>query len=472
MSCNCLIKVVGFFILTLLADALVVWGTVWGQSGPAGTAYLLDDGNDSAYTLDLTDGSTSLVGELNPSAGVVLARGIEHVRDTDTTYVISPSTDKLYALNRTDGGLTEVCTGCPYNIVGNTGRGDPWGIAYAAPNVGAFSDATAASTSWTAPAAMPTDQTVTLTLSASDDSLTGTADVTGAVPQVDLAPTVSVDPASATVRGNATLALDGTATDPNGDTLTYSWTASPNVGSFADAAALDTTWTAPTATASDQAVTLTITVSDSVLQATAAVSVTVLAVPPPTVSPTRASVLGGETVGLDGTAVAPAGETLTFAWAASPNVGSFADNTALDTTWTAPAATEDDQAVTLTLTISGGSLPTAMLAVSVTVLGTRTVEMLARKGEAARSLWASFVYYFPGGENGLVAVFLLGTVCGVFFFLRRHDFAGPATLLAALAVLGALNYVGLVSALVNVIVLALAALGGLAMYQGRRNQSP
>ena len=75
-------------------------------------------------------------------------------------------------------------------------------------------------------------------------------------------PTVSVEPASATVDGGGSVTLDATASDPDNDALAYAWTSSPEVGRFADASAPDTTWTAPAAAANAQAVTLTLTVSD------------------------------------------------------------------------------------------------------------------------------------------------------------------------------------------------------------------
>ena len=42
-------------------------------------------------------------------------------------------------------------------------------------------------------------------------------------------------------------------------------------------------------------------------------------------------------------------------WTATPNVGTFVDPAAEDTIWTAPAATADDQMVTLTLTVTDGA---------------------------------------------------------------------------------------------------------------------
>ena len=79
---------------------------------------------------------------------------------------------------------------------------------------------------------------------------------------VNRPPSVAVTPASVTVAGGGTVALDATASDPDNDPLTYAWTAIPDVGSFADATQLDTVWTAPTAADNAQPVALTLTVMD------------------------------------------------------------------------------------------------------------------------------------------------------------------------------------------------------------------
>ena len=81
--------------------------------------------------------------------------------------------------------------------------------------------------------------------------------------QQNTAPSVSIGSPSQTVAGGTVVILDATATDTDvDDTLTYDWTAGPNVGSFANAAAVDTTWTAPASTFRTQSVTLTLTVTD------------------------------------------------------------------------------------------------------------------------------------------------------------------------------------------------------------------
>ena len=65
-----------------------------------------------------------------------------------------------------------------------------------------------------------------------------------------------------TIDHAATTSLEATATDPNGDALTYQWMASIS-GVFSDPEALDTTWTAPTSLTLSALVHLTLTVTDS-----------------------------------------------------------------------------------------------------------------------------------------------------------------------------------------------------------------
>ena len=56
---------------------------------------------------------------------------------------------------------------------------------------------------------------------------------------------VTVVASASIVDGNDVVTLDATVVNPDGETLTYLWSASPNVGTFADDDAIDTTWTAP-----------------------------------------------------------------------------------------------------------------------------------------------------------------------------------------------------------------------------------
>ena len=237
---------------------------------------------------------------------------------------------------------------------------------------GAFANASAIDTAWTAPAATSSVQNVVLTLTVTDaggESATATVDVT--VPErTNTAPTVSATTSVSRVNGGGTVRLDGTANDPQGDRMTFEWTSSGG-GTFADDAVLDTTWTAPPAGTSDQNVTLTLRATDiDNLFATATVSVAVRANQAPSVSasgrPTTVS--GGGSVALGGSATDPESDGLTYSWSSSGG-GSFADAAALDTTWTAPTKTNDLQNIVLTLTVTddGAGARSGTATVDVTV---------------------------------------------------------------------------------------------------------
>ena len=90
-------------------------------------------------------------------------------------------------------------------------------------------------------------------------------------------PTVTIDTASQTVAGEASIKLAATATAVNGEIASYSWS---GTGTFSDATAEDVTWTAPAARSSEQRYSLTLTVAtDAGATATATVEMVVAADP-------------------------------------------------------------------------------------------------------------------------------------------------------------------------------------------------
>ena len=265
-----------------------------------------------------------------------------------------------------------VASGGELSLDGSTSS-DPDGdsLTYAWTQSGAqgnFSDAAVAAPTWQAPVAIG-NQTATLTLTVRDTlGLTGTATVTVTV-QANADPVVTVSADLVAVAGLGTVSLTGTASDPEDDSLGYSWSASPDVGDFADSAALNTTWTAPPKTALQQAITLTLTVTDTAENAvTAQVSVTVQANLAPTVSIAVDStpVQGSGQVLLTGTARDPDGDDLTYVWTQSGAVGTFSATDTPSATWTAPPKLPGQQTANVTLTVSDG-LATAVATALVTI---------------------------------------------------------------------------------------------------------
>ena len=215
------------------------------------------------------------------------------------------------------------------------------------------------------------------------------------------APEVFVAQESATVGGGNSLVLDGTATDPEGGSLTYTWSSNGG-GSFDNASDLNTSWTAPAATNAVQNITLTLTVTDDGAgrrRGTATVSVTVPerdnTAPRVSATTSTSAVLGGGTVRLGGVASDPQNDPLTYAWTSNGG-GTFENAAALGTAWTAPAAGVSDRGVTLTLTVTDTPGASATATVSVTV----------RENQAPRPLTASPAARTPwtgGGDGGGVS---------------------------------------------------------------------
>ena len=243
----------------------------------------------------------------------------------------------------------------------------------ATPNVGTFSDAAVEDATWTAPGTTAATQVVTLTLTVTDnDGATGIASVTITVPGTD--PTVSIQTEDQDVDGGASIPLEATSADSGGTVATRLWTATPNVGTFSDAAVEDATWTAPGTTAATQVVTLTLTVTDND-GATASASVTITVPSGPTVSiqTVDQAVFGVTVLQLQATSRDSDGSTVgSYAWTAVPAVGTFSDAAVEDATWTAPAAMAATQVVTLTLTVtaSDDAMVTGSASVTITVPGT------------------------------------------------------------------------------------------------------
>ena len=175
-----------------------------------------------------------------------------------------------------------------------------------------------------------------------------------------------------TVDEGDTVTLSGTASDSDNDPLTYMWTHDSDLPiTLADDTALSTTFTAPAVT-QDTTVTFTLAVSDATDSVTDTVSVTITDTTPSNTQPTvnagpDQTVDEGDTVTLSGTASDSDNDPLTYMWTHDSALSiSLADDTALSTTFTAPAVTQDTT-VTFTLAVSDDTdSVTDMVSVTIT----------------------------------------------------------------------------------------------------------
>jgi hypothetical protein len=160
------------------------------------------------------------------------------------------------------------------------------------------------------------------------------------------APTITqVLPTPASINEGANTSLSVTASDPDGDALTYTWTQLPEspAGTFGGETGATRTWTAP-ALASNTTFSLQVTVSDGKGgSAQATVDVAVANVPAPNRAPTvdeaitvASPAVAGD-IGLSIGATDPDGDTLTYAWSTSvAGQGTFTAPTASETQWRSP----------------------------------------------------------------------------------------------------------------------------------------
>ncbi len=133
----------------------------------------------------------------------------------------------------------------------------------------------------------------TLEITATANSQTGTAPVMVTITDANDAPVASITgPAANTeVSQGESISLTGTGDDDDtGDTLSYAWSASPNVGSFTNGDRLNATWAAPDALGPVM-LTLTVTDNSGAVNDSSAASVTVMII--------RALLeISGDTVGM------------------------------------------------------------------------------------------------------------------------------------------------------------------------------
>ncbi|AKJ04055.1 hypothetical protein ATI61_101849 [Archangium gephyra] len=160
------------------------------------------------------------------------------------------------------------------------------------------------------------------------------------------APTITqVLATPASINEGSNTGLSVTASDPDGDELTYTWTQTPAdpAGTFGGETGSTRTWTAPTI-ATNTPFTLQVTVSDGKGgSAEATVDVEVVNVASPNRAPTVNEAITVTTPAIAGDvtlsigATDPDGDTLTYAWSTSvAGQGTFTAPAAAETQWLSP----------------------------------------------------------------------------------------------------------------------------------------
>ena len=247
-------------------------------------------------------------------------------------------------------------------------------IQYEWTGAGTFSSPFVRSPTWTAP--RPHTETVyTLQVSASDGEGgfgTDTVEVTVAASTPTTGdPTVSASASKTSIESGERITVTATAADQGGSIASYGWYG-PAEGTFGDATAAQTSWTAPVKD-HDNTYTLTVTVTDNDgNRARASVDIAVAANAPPTVSVTasKTAVYSGERVDLTATASDSDGRIASYTWRGN---GTFSRPTAASTTWTAPS-TDDEVTYTVEVTVTDDDGATGKNTADIRVKGPKPID--------------------------------------------------------------------------------------------------
>jgi phosphatidylserine/phosphatidylglycerophosphate/cardiolipin synthase-like enzyme len=239
-------------------------------------------------------------------------------------------------------------------------------------------DVTSVTPSFTAPDVGSEDDILIFELTVTDNDGANSTDsvsvtVTDTAPPPNSAPTADAGNDQIVSEGD-NVTLNGTSSsDPDGDTLTYSWnqTAGPVVV-LSNSSTATPSFTAPEVNASGATITFELTVSDGnggTISDTVYISVENINQPPVADAGVNQTVNEGDTVLLDGTNSSdPDGDPLTYSWSQTAGTPITLDNaTSATPSFTAPdvGSSGDVLAMELTVTDSEGNTDSDSVSVSI-----------------------------------------------------------------------------------------------------------
>ena len=245
--------------------------------------------------------------------------------------------------------------------------GDALTYLWTAPAGIILSATTASKPTFTAPE-VSADTQYTFSLVVNDGTANSVANqVIITVKQVNKAPTANAGPDQSVLK-NTLVTLDGSgSSDPDGNTLTYQWTAPAGI-TLSSTSAQKPTFTAPDVTVNSD-YTFTLVVNDGQVNSPAdQIKITVLRgnLAPTANAGTDQPVNEGFTVSLDGSASSdPDGNALTFFWTAPTGI-TLSSASSQKPTFTAPEVSADTQ-FTFSLVVNDGTVNSVADQVIITV---------------------------------------------------------------------------------------------------------
>ncbi|HEX8698327.1 MAG TPA: kelch repeat-containing protein [Myxococcaceae bacterium] len=351
-----------------LAQSNGSWGGLIGNI-PSGTnRSFLAEAFDSSGTL-LFQGQTSGVA-ISPNQTTAVALTLQEVAPPPPFANEAPLIDSLVAAS------TSVQAGSALSLtaaVHDPNAGDTFTLAWSATS-GTFSDTTAATTSWTAPLSIGV-QTLKLTVTDSRGSavsvsltinvVSGGATSASINVSFNLFPIVSqVSATLSRLDAGQSTAVSASASDVDGDALSYQWTASCP-GTWTNATSSIASFIPSSIPASDcNNCRLTVTVQDiRGGQSTGSLNLCIASASTQRFAPhftsfqqSAFSISPGQTVSFDVTAMDPQASSLTFAWTANTGALATAQSTATTSgvAWTAPTCEVTGVPTSVTATVTNG----------------------------------------------------------------------------------------------------------------------